>query len=100
LTTADAEPWRLERDMSTTEAEFLRGLRLAAPVPVTVLADGSIRLDHDGVTLIVRLSPNGERVIAGLALPRLHAEYELAGPRDAASRLLEQLDLAMRRGGG
>jgi hypothetical protein len=86
--------------MSITEAEFLRGLRLAAPGPVTVLTDGALRLSHDGVQLTVRLTPNGQRVIAGLALPCLHAEYELAGPRDAAERLLAQLDLAMRRGGG
>lgn len=97
---ADAEPWRLARDMSTTRAEFLRSLRLAAPSPVTELADGALRLNHDGVRLTVRLHPAGERVIAGLALPRLLAEYELTGPREAGRRLLDQLDLAMRRGGG
>jgi hypothetical protein len=97
---ADAEPWRLERDMSITEAEFLRGLKLAAPAAVSVLADGVMRLEHEGVRLTVRLSAAGERAIAGLVLPRLYAEYEFSGPRDNARRLLEQLDLAMRRGGG
>jgi hypothetical protein len=97
---ADAEPWRLHRDMSITEAEFVRSLRLAAPVPVTVLDDGGLRLEYHGVRLTVRLGATAERVIAGLVLPRLHAEYEFLGPRDAAQRLLELLDLAMRRGGG
>lgn len=87
--------------MSITEAEFLRGLRLAAPGPVTGRSPmAHCWVSHDGVRLTVRLSPAGERVIAGLALPRLRAEYELSGPHDAARRLLEQLDLAMRRGGG
>lgn len=96
----DGEPWRLRRDMSITEAEFRRSLRLAAPVPVTVLDDGGLRLEYHGVRLTIRLGAPAERVIAGLVLPRLHAEYEFLGPRDAARRLLEQLDLAMRRGGG
>jgi len=97
---SDTGCWRLVRDMSSTAGEFERALRLAAPAPVLAMPDGALRLNHDGVELTIRLSCTGKRVIAGLSLPKLQAEYEFRGPRDTANQLLDRLDLAMRRGGG
>jgi hypothetical protein len=91
---------RLQREMSITPADFQRVLRLAAPSPVVLLPGGELLLEHAGVRLTVRLTPLPARVIAGLSLPCLLADYCLEGPAPEAAALLAALDLGMRRGGG
>jgi len=96
----DAACELVEREVSATPAEYLRGLRDAFPED---LAGGgkSFRVARDGAVLDIVVTPGPERVIAGLRLPTVQVCIRLAGP-DLAARawLLRRLDLATHRGGG
>ncbi|MGE5153926.1 MAG: hypothetical protein ACM3ST_07915 [Bdellovibrio bacteriovorus] len=92
--------WELEREMSATVAELCRGLEAAFPGAV----EGgplAFRVITPGGIMELEASPGPERVIALLRLPTLRVRIRFAtGDRDARSRMLARLDLAMRRGGG
>ncbi len=86
--------------MSASPAEFAHGLRNAFPRGVE---GGPLRFQvtHEGVRLEIELVPGPDRVIALLRLPTLTARLHFtAGDPAARVRLLEHMDLAMRRGGG
>lgn len=90
----------VEREVSATPAEFVRGLRDAFPGD---LAEGPMgfRVARDGAAMEITVSPGPERVIAGLRLPTVQVRIRLTGPDPAAqARLLQRLDLATHRGGG
>lgn len=86
--------------MSATPADLERGLRAAFPGAV---AGGPLafQVAQDDAVMQVTLSPGPQRVIALLRLPTLRVRIRFAaGDRDACSRMLARLDLALRRGGG
>jgi hypothetical protein len=91
----------MEREVSATTEEFVRGLRAAAPGAVRRLDPTSFLLHGDGVELVVRVEPRGERVLGALRFPVLRVRYEFrAGTPQAQRRFLDALDRAMQRGGG
>ena len=90
----------LEREISASPVEFARGLRNALPGCVEGgplcfhVARGQVRLE-------IELTPGPDRVIALLRLPTLRARLRFtAGDPTGRAALLEQMDLAMHRGGG
>jgi len=90
----------IERDVTSTVAEFDAALRYAAAgcidgaAPSYRVADGDVRLEIDVLS-------GPERRIALLRLPTLRVTYRFtAGSREAQRVLLERLDRAMHRGGG
>ena len=96
-------PERFERDMGTTEAEWLAALPRAIGPGHPWAMDG----DHGAVvqigsgTLRIGWSKLPERRIALLVMQRLGVSFEFRG-LDAAQRLafMKPFDLAMQRGGG
>lgn len=94
-------PERFERDMATTEAEWLAALPRAVgehPCAVTAgraeirIAEGCLRLQWHA------LPP---RVIALLRLQRLAVAFAFEGVDEAArQRFMKRFDLTMQRGGG
>jgi hypothetical protein len=90
----------VERDVSATPAEYLRGLRDAFPGAVEAGTLG-YRVSRGAAALEVSVAPGPERVLAGLRLPTVRVRIRLSGPDAAArARLLHRLDLATHRGGG
>lgn len=93
-----------EREVSASEAEFLRCLRVAHAGPVVVSQEGGVtvaRLGDGGVALEIELTPLPPRRIALLHLPSLRARYRfVSGEAAACADLLRRLDLGMQRGGG
>lgn len=90
----------LDRDCSSTLAEYAHGLRLAFPTGVTGgptefdVTDGRARLE-------VQLEPGPDRVIALMRLPTLRARLRFVdGTPEERQAMLHRMDLAMRRGGG
>jgi len=94
-------PERFERDMATTESEWLLRLPLAV---------GEQPWKRKGTTVLVTLGsghlqigwqPLPPRVIALLRMPRLGVQFEFEGV-DAETRLqfMRRFDLTMQRGGG
>lgn len=90
----------LERDVSSTLAEYAHGLRLAFPDGVSggptdfQVTDGRAQLE-------IHLEPGPDRVIALMRLPTLTARLHFTGGTpEERNALLHRMDLAMRRGGG
>jgi hypothetical protein len=91
----------MEREVSATAEEFVRGLHAAAPGVVRRLDAASWLVQGEGVELVVRVEPLGERVLGALRMPVVRVRYEFrAGEPRAQRRLLDALDRAMQRGGG
>jgi hypothetical protein len=94
-------PERFERDMATTETEWL--LRLP-------LAIGAHRWTREGNSVLVTLGAGhlqlvwqhlSPRVIALLRMPRLGVRFEFEGvDADARRQFMQRFDLTMQRGGG
>lgn len=96
----DADCELVEREVSATPAEFVRGLRDAFPEDLTG-GGQRFRIARDGAVLDIVVTPGPDRVIAGLRLPTVQVCIRLDGPGLAArARLLRRLDLATHRGGG
>ncbi len=92
---------RIEREMTTTVAEFERLLRLGAPFEIKSLATGRYLLQDEDLELEITLKPRDERRIGILSLPCVGVEYMFrGGTLEQRRRLLARLDLAMQRGGG
>lgn len=90
----------LEREVSATPAEYLRGLRDAFPGAVEVGPWGC-RVRRGSAVLEVAVTPGPERVIGRLRLPRVRVRIRLSGGDPSArAELLRRLDLATHRGGG
>ena len=94
-------PERFERDMGTTEIEWLTALPRALGEHAFELGTGQARV-HIGeghLQLQWRMLP--PRVIALLRLQRLAVSFEFEGVQeDARQRFMKRFDLTMQRGGG
>ena len=94
-------PERFERDMGTTEGEWLTALPRALGEHAYELATGQARVQiGDGhLQLQWRILP--PRVIALLRLQRLAVSFVFVGVQeDARQRFMKRFDLTMQRGGG
>lgn len=95
-----APPVVVERDVTSTVAEFDSSLRAGAGALLSGCAPHYRVVDGE-VTLDISIVPGPERRIALMRLPTLLATYTFSGGSDAARRaLLAKLDRAMHRGGG
>lgn len=96
-------PERFERDMGTTEAEWVQALpRAIGPVhPWVMEGRRAARVQIGGGSLRIAWVPLPERRIALLVMQRLGVSFEFQG-LDAGQRLafMKPFDLAMQRGGG
>ncbi|WP_312261929.1 hypothetical protein [Limnohabitans sp.] len=94
-------PERFERDMATTEVEWLAALpRAVGEHPCAVQAGhAEIRIQHGRLLLQWHVLP--PRVIALLRLQRLAVVFAFDGVDDAErQRFMKRFDLTMQRGGG
>ena len=90
----------IERDITSTVAEFDAALRAAAAGHIEGNAP-RYRVDLDDVSLEIEVVPGPERRIALLRLPTLRLTYRfIRGSETAQRALLARLDRAMHRGGG
>ena len=90
----------LEREVSATPAEYLRGLRDAFPGAVEA-GPWVRRVSLGSAVLEAAITPGPERLIGGLRLPTIRVRIRITGKDPAArSELLRRLDLATHRGGG
>jgi hypothetical protein len=94
-------PECFERDMGTSETEWLSALPRALGDHTFELGAGQVRV-HIGeghLQLQWRILP--PRVIALLRLQRLAVTFEFVGVQeDARQRFMKHFDLTMQRGGG
>lgn len=91
---------QIERDISASRDEFLRGLRAAFPQTLEETADG-FRARGDDAAMEIRLVETAPLSIALLTLPRLAVSIRfIAGDDAACSGLLAHLDRYLHRGGG
>ena len=94
-------PERFERDMGTTETEWLTALPRALGDHVFVLGTGQARVQIDEGQLQLQWHPLPPRVIALLRLQRLAVSFVFAGvEEEARQRFMKRFDLTMQRGGG
>ena len=94
-------PERFDRDMATTEAEWLMRLPQAIGQLPWDRSGTRVRVQFSQGLLDIRWRPLPPRVIALLRMPRLGVRFEFEGV-DAATRLqfMQRFDLTMQRGGG
>jgi hypothetical protein len=90
-----------EREMTCTEAEWLRWLPAALGTCRWHRTDGGATVDVASGTLTLDWHVGEPRVIALVWLPRLHVRFRFEG-LDAGQRLafMKRFDLYMQRGGG
>jgi hypothetical protein len=94
-------PERFERDMATTEAEWLAALPRAAGEHPCVVHTGCAEIHIDEGRLLLQWHALPPRVIALLRLQRLAVAFAFEGVDDAArQRFMKRFDLTMQRGGG
>jgi len=90
----------IERDVTSTIAEFDASLRKAAAGCIDGVAP-HYRIDTGAVRVEIDALVGPERRIALLRLPTLLVTFRfLSGSSEAQRALLAQLDRAMHRGGG
>jgi hypothetical protein len=95
-----AVPAMIEREMSATVAEFVRGLEAAFGNRVEGGPD-FFRIVDNGAAMEIDLQIGPPRVIALLRLPTLRVRIRFtAGQPDQHRALLARMDRAMQRGGG
>lgn len=90
----------LEREVSATPAEFLRGLRDAFPGSLS--GGPHVWTARHGQALMeITLRPGPERRIAALVLPTLHVgiRFPMGTPAEGEA-MLAHMDRMMHRGGG
>lgn len=94
-------PERFERDMATTEAEWLQRLPLAIGAQAFARDGAGVRVSLGKGALQISWQPLPPRVIALLRMPRLAVQFVFEGV-DADTRLqfMQRFDLTMQRGGG
>ncbi len=94
-------PERFERDMGTTEPEWLTALPRALGDHAFELGAGQARVHIDGGHLQLQWHPLPPRVIALLRLQRLAVFFVFEGvEEEARQRFMKRFDLTMQRGGG
>ena len=94
-------PERFERDMGTTETEWLAALPRALGEHAFALGTGqaTVRIGAGHLQLKWHVLP--PRVIALLRLQRLAVAFAFEGVDEAArQRFMRRFDLTMQRGGG
>ena len=94
-------PEQFERDMATTEAEWLAALPRAVGEHPCTLSAGSADILIDEGRLLLQWHALPPRVIALLRLPRLAVAFTFEGVDEGArQRFMKRFDLTMQRGGG
>ena len=94
-------PARFERDMATTETEWLMALPRAVGDHAWVLGDGQAQVQIGDGHLQLQWHPLPPRVIALLRMPRLQVQFVFDGVQeDARQGFMKRFDLTMQRGGG
>jgi hypothetical protein len=94
-------PERFERDMGTTESEWLAALPRALGAHAHVLGDGQARVQIDQGHLQLHWHALPPRVIALLRMSRLAVQFRFEGvPEEARHRFMKHFDLSLQRGGG
>ena len=94
-------PDGFDREMTCTEAEWLRALPQAIGDRVwTMLPDGAdVRLGNGALAL--RWEMGAPRVIGLAPMPRLHVRFRFIGLDEAERHaFMKRFDLYMQRGGG
>ncbi len=94
-------PERFERDMATTEAEWLLRLPLAIGPQAFTREGACVRVALGSGALQIGWHPLPPRVIALLRMPRLAVQFAFEGvDADARLQVMQRFDLTMQRGGG
>jgi hypothetical protein len=94
-------PERFERDMGTSETEWLTALPRAPGHHAYVLGTRQVRVQIAEGHLQLQWHPLPPRVIALLRLQRLAVSFVFEGvEEDARQRFMKHFDLTMQRGGG
>ena len=90
----------LQREVSATLAEFLRGFGDAFPGYSQTGPERYIAR-HGAAAMEIQLRPGAERRIAALHLPTLHVTIRFtAGTKAEREGMLAHMDRVMHRGGG
>jgi hypothetical protein len=94
-------PERFERDMGTSETEWLTALPRALGSHAFVLGTSQARVQIGEGHLQLQWHTLPPRVIALLRLQRLAVSFVFEGVQeDARHRFMQHFDLTMQRGGG
>jgi len=94
-------PERFERDMGTTETEWLSALPRALGEHAFELGTGQARVHIGDGHLLLQWQKLPPRVIALLRLQRLAVSFVFECVEDdARQRFMKRFDLTMQRGGG
>jgi len=94
-------PERFERDMGTSETEWLTALPRALGEHAFELGTGQAHVQIDGGHLQLQWRSLPPRVIALLRLQRLAVSFVFAGVEEEARQsFMKRFDLTMQRGGG
>ena len=94
-------PERFERDMGTTETEWLAALPRALGDHACALGAGQARVQIGAGHLQLQWHALPPRVIALLRLQRLAVTFAFEGVDEATRyRFMKRFDLSMQRGGG
>lgn len=94
-------PERFERDMATTEAEWLTALPRALGEHAFVLGEGQAQVQIGAGHLQLHWHALPPRVIALLRMERLAVQFVFVGVQEAARQhFMKRFDLTMQRGGG
>ena len=94
-------PERFERDMGTSETEWLTALPRALGNHAFVLGIGQVLVHIGDGHLQLQWHTLPPRVIALLRLQRLGVSFVFEGvEEDARQRFMKHFDLTMQRGGG
>lgn len=92
---------RFERDMSCTEAEWLRWLPAAMGAHAWHADGASARVDVPPGSLRIAWQPREPLRIAMVSMPRLHVSFAFNGLDDTQRHaFMQRFDLYMQRGGG
>ena len=90
----------VEREVTASAAEFVRGLESAFPGALTGGPLG-FRAAGKGAAMEIELTRGADRRVGGLALPTLVVRIRFSGgDGEAQAALLAHMDRAMQRGGG
>jgi hypothetical protein len=94
-------PERFERDMGTTEAEWLAALPRALGEHAHTLAPGQAEVQIAQGCLRLQWHALPPRVIALMRMPRLAVHFTFDGvPEQTRQSFMKRFDLCMQRGGG
>jgi hypothetical protein len=91
----------ISREMGITHSEFFRLFPLAAEGYDYAIEGDTVIVNRGHRNLTIRLSAEGERRIALLAVPVTHVEFEFNGFTEGEiGEFMGRFDRAYQRGGG